>query len=113
MSLTKQELDFNTLFGTLFSLDATIEYTQVSQGLFAEKGANYARNKAKDAEVACSVLYNSLIREVTKNMTPIEKQTTLEHIENHKNLVYDFFLLDGQEQVRIRKLIDKIKKERP
>lgn len=109
---SKEELDFSYVYGTLFSLSATIEYIQAIQGLMAERKANYARNKARKAEIACQAVYNTLEREITKNMSPEQKQVSLDAIEHHKNTVYNFFLLSSDEQRRVCNLMDKLKKER-
>ena len=112
-SLTqKQETDFATIFGTLFVLKTAAEYLAVMQGLMAERKANYALNKSKKAEEAVVTVYQSLEREATKKLSPAEKQIILDSAEQHNNLVYSFFLLSQQEQLRVKNLIDKIKKER-
>lgn len=104
--------DFATVYGTIFSLSTTLEYLVCIQALMAERKANYARNKAIEAEKACQVVHDVLYREMTKRLSPEEKAISEAAIDHHKKLVYEFFLLDRHEQVRVEKLMDKIRKER-
>lgn len=108
---TKDQLDFATVYGCIFSLSTTIEYLACTQGLMAERGANYARNKAKAAEEACQVVYNTLEREITKRMNDEQKKVALTAIDEHKKMVYDIFLLTPDHQRRIKSLINKLQKE--
>jgi len=108
----KQQLDFSTIYGSIFALGVTVEYMSAVQGLLAERNAKYALNKAREAEKACEVVLTTLHREMTKRMTAEEKAISDHAIEHHKDLVYSFFLLDTTDQKRIKNLMDKIKREK-
>lgn len=105
-------MDFAVIYGTLFSLSTTLEYLDTIQVLFAEKGAKYALNKAREAEKSCEVILTTLHREMTKRMTPEEKAVSDHAIEHHKDLIYSFFLLDADKQRRVSGLINKLKTDR-
>ena len=107
----KQQLDFSTIYGSIFALGVTVEYLSAVQGLLAERGAKYALNKAREAEKSCEVVLTTLNREMTKRMTPEEKAISEHAIEFHKDLVYSFFLLDTDKQRRVSSLIKKLKAE--
>jgi hypothetical protein len=110
--LDKAEQDFHIKYGSLFSLDATIEYCQALHGHYAEIGNKYAKNKCAETEATCEKLKSAIERELTNGLNQDQKRIALEAVEYHKSLVYDFFSLDAQEQRRVRGLLDKIKKER-
>lgn len=108
---TKDQIDFAYIYGTIFSLTTTIEFLTAIQGLMAERRANYAQNKAREAEYACQKVHDMLLREITKLMTPEEKELSSKAIDNHKETIYDFFMLTADHQRRIKTLIAKLKKE--
>lgn len=110
--ITRDEMDFNTLYGCMFSLSTSIEYLICVRGIMLERKINYPANKALQAENACQVIYNSLEREITKYMTPEQREIALSAVEYHKQIVYDFFLMDNNDQHRVKQLMDKIKKQR-
>lgn len=110
--ITKEELDFSTVYGTLFSLGTTVEYLACLRGLMLERNAKYVANKAKQAEDACQFVYDTLEREMMKRLTLEEKAIAMAAIDHHKLLIYDFFLMDNNDQHRVKQLMDKIKKQR-
>jgi hypothetical protein len=82
------------------------------QPVMASRKANYAVNKAKTAEAACKGLETILMRELVKKMTPDEKAVALAAIEEQKQILYSFFLLEPDGQRRVKNLISKLNKER-
>lgn len=112
MPQTQTELDFSVLYGTLFTIDNAREYLIASGAMFSEHGHKYIVNKCKEAENALNTVYNALMRGATKNLNDIEKKVIMDALEQHKTLVYRFFLLDEQDQTRVAGLINKILKEK-
>ncbi|MFD2163705.1 hypothetical protein ACFSJU_14945 [Paradesertivirga mongoliensis] len=109
--MTKEELNFNYIYGTIFSADTTAEYAESLATILNEQGQNYERNLAEQAGKACTKLGNALRRLLTKNMNDEQKAIALAAVDHHKDLVYDFFLLDCKQQQRVKGLIAKMKKE--
>lgn len=108
----RDEHDFHVISGTIFSLATTLEYLDATDIVMRDRKANYIANKSKQAENACQMLYERLLREFTKTMSHEEKKVTMDGIEAQKNLVYSFFSLDGTDQTRVMGLIHKLKKEK-
>ena len=107
----EQFLEFSILYGTLFSLSVTLEYCDGIVPVMASRKANYAVNKAKTAEAACKALETILMRELVKKMTPDEKAVALAAIEEQKQILYSFFMLEPDRQRRVKNLISKLNKE--
>lgn len=108
---TKDQIDFSYVYGTIFSLSTTIEFLVAIQGLMGERKANYAQNKAREAEKACQLVYDILNREITKRMTAEQKVISQTAIDEHKGVIYDFFMLNYDRQRRVKSLIAKLTKE--
>jgi len=111
--LTETQLyDFNVAYGCLFSLSTVVDYLDAIQPVMASRKANYAVNKAKTAEAACKGLETILMRELVKKMNPDEKAVALAAIEEQKQILYAFFVLDVDDQRRVKTLISKLNRER-
>lgn len=108
----KDEYDFNVIYGCLFSLDVTVEYLAAVQVVMSDRKANYVSNKSREAAKACGFVKNVIQREITKRMTPEQKAIAMAAVEHQKKLIFDFFLMDANDQHRIENLIKKIKKEK-
>lgn len=107
----EQALDFNTLFGCLFTVGNAIEYLTVMAVHLKEHKANYVANKCNEAVSACNKAYEPLMRALMANLSPAEKELITEALERNKELVYKLFLLDETDQKRVSNLIDKINRE--
>lgn len=107
----EEELDFNTKYGCLFSLSATLEYAQMVQGIFGQQKNNYGKNVAKRMEEICNQLTTVLKRDITAGMNEAEKFIALSAIEHQKNIIYSFFILTPKNQRRIEGLIKKLQQE--
>lgn len=101
--------DFATIYTTLFSLSVSVEATQALQGLLSEKGYKHANNKVKEAERACTAAYAQIERAMTRKLDPEQKTILLEAVEVQKNILYDFFLLESDQQELVRDFIKNIK----
>lgn len=107
-----QQYELAIVYGTIFMLNASVDCIQALQGVLLGRGAKYAINKAKDAEKACNAVLRVLEREKTKYMTDEEKKISAEAVESQKELVYNFFMLDAEQQRRVSGLISKLKSEK-
>jgi hypothetical protein len=106
--MTTEELEHNYMLGTLFSIDTTVEYIESIQTM-TDKKDNYAHKKFDDVVKSCGLVKKNIERKLYQGRNEKEKQIINDAIDYHKTLVYDFFLLDGDKQRRVRNLIDKIK----
>ena len=107
-----QQLELSILYATIFMLTTSVECLEAVQATFTEQGARYITNKAKDAEKACNAVLKELTREKTKYMTAEEKKVSELAVETQKDLVYNFFMLDPEQQRRVSGLIAKLKSEK-
>jgi len=110
--MTELEIDFGTVYGTLFSLATTTEYLECVDVLFAKRKVNYLQNKAVEANKQCKVVYNLIEKEMNRHMSAEQRSLTNGAVEQHKELIYDFFKMDAKDQVRIKGLMNKILKEK-
>lgn len=108
---TKDQQDFDVIYGTIFSLATVHEFLEGVQGIMGERKANYARNKAREAQTACKFVHDLLLREITKRMTPEQRAIAECAVEEHRNIIYDFFMLTNDHQRRVKGLIKKLKDE--
>jgi hypothetical protein len=106
--MTPEEIEHNYMLGTLFSIDTTTEYIESLQTMTDRKD-NYAHKKFDDAVKSCGLVRKNIERKLYQGTNQDQKQLIDDAIDYHKTLVYDFFLLDGDKQRRVRNLIDKIK----
>lgn len=107
-----QQYELAIIYGTIFMLNASVDCIEALQGVLLGRGAKYAINKSKDAEKACNAVLKILEREKTKYMTEDEKKVSAAAVESQKELVYNFFMLDAEQQRRVSGLISKLKSEK-
>lgn len=108
----EQEYTFNVLYGFLFSLSLSNEYIQAMSAIVEDRGSNYVKNKVKESEKANDALLAVIKREFTKTLSDAERGVTLQAIEDQKAFVYKIFMLDADDQKRVKGLINKILKDR-
>lgn len=109
--MDKSELEFNYVYGTIFSMDTSGEYAESVETILKEKGFKYERNLANQAAKCCKKLGDALRRLITKGMNAEQKAIALAAVEHQKEIIYEFFLLDGKSQERVLGLILKLKKD--
>jgi predicted transcriptional regulator with HTH domain len=108
----KDEYDFNVVYGCLFSLSVTTEYLDAVRVVMDDRKAKYVSNKSKEAQKACEFVKTTIEREITKRMNDEQKTIALGAVEQQKQIIYDFFLMDTNDQHRIKQLINKLKREK-
>lgn len=111
-TIPSEDVSFAHIYSALFALSVSVEVLQALQGILSERKHNYAINKAKEAEKACNTAYKVVERAIVRGLLPEQSKIMLEAVEQQKSTMYDFFLLDTEDQRRVRGLIAKIKKDR-
>ncbi|KAA8483739.1 hypothetical protein BDE36_1799 [Arcticibacter tournemirensis] len=109
--MTKDEIEKNTMYGTLFSADTFAEYAEALGTIFGEQGKNYERNACSAATKAAVKLRNAIDRTLTAGLAPEQKELVREAIEHNKDQVYEFFTLSAEHQSRVTGLIKKLKRD--
>lgn len=110
-TLSKDEIDFSTVYGTLFSLSTTLEYLTATMALMKERNAKNLANRALEAEKACQIVHNALEYEITKKMSSYERDITLSAVEHHKDTVYGYFVLNTDNQRKVKELMNTLREE--
>lgn len=110
--MTKEEIDLNCKYGTMFSFDTSAEYAAMMTGIYDELGMNYERNACNAASTACQRAKNAILRDLTRGQNDVQKRITVDTVEHHKDVVYKYFSLGAKDQKRVEGLIDKLIRER-